>query len=306
MQARGIQKLTINEINELFAHLYGIVAGRTEIDSTIAAAITAIPVDETNDVRLEYVSAASIQLAGLPGTSGSITIYGSALDCLSSFPTVAPTDNLITATGEDSGGACAASTFYYVYASNASASYRPSDIALSTTAPTAGYLGTTGNALNWKLVGWVRTTAATGFAFSDTQRLVCSKWNPRFLRAYVTESTSHTYATGTWRKWNNADATKIEFITHEDHLSAVFAVSAYIASAAMVAGYVGVGVDSTSTLISPATPGGFADAGHAAAGVLGAAHAHLLAAGYHYAHVLEYGAITITFDDGTLSIGLFL
>lgn len=304
MFAQLLDRWDLNTLNDILFYIQSNIY--TQADTSTVATNAANAVVYHNSVRLEYVNATSLQLAGLPGTSAKITVYGEHVDC-STFPTMAPTDNLITATGADAGSAMGASTFYYIYVSNSLATTFPTDLRASTIAPTAGYLGTSGNALNWKLVGWVQTNSSSQFAFSDTQRLVCSKFNPRFLRCYVTESTSHTYTTTTWRKWNNADGTKLEFITHEDHLGLTVGVSAYISSNAAIGGYVGAGIDSTSALAGAVFPGIVSLASHTIGGGMGGSLNTILAAGYHYAHLLEYSSgSTATLDDGTISIGLFL
>jgi hypothetical protein len=292
-----LDRFDLNSLNEILFHIQSTSYTRAEINALLGAV-------SANDVRLEYVTATSLQLAGMYGTTGKITINGTNLDCSASFPTVAPTDNLITATGADSGGACGASTSYTIYASNSLATTFPSDVRLSATAHTGGYLGAAGNALNWKLVGWCKTTAASQFAFSATQKLVCSKFNPRFLTAYVTESTSHTYA-NTWRIWNNASATQLDFIVHEDHLGVIFTIGAFLTTTATGGGLVGLGIDSTTVPTGVFYGGG--NAGHVDAIYIGGAKAITLATGYHYSHVLEYSvASNTTYDDAELTIGLFL
>jgi len=126
------------------------------------------------DVRLLRDSTTQISLNGLSGTSKLIEINGAYLD-LSSAIVCLTSDNLLSSTGADSGGAAAASTIYYVYASNASASFAPSDLRLSATAPTNGYLGASGNALNWRHVGWLATNASTQLADAMA---VASAMNP--------------------------------------------------------------------------------------------------------------------------------
>lgn len=61
----------------------------------------------------------------------------------------------IASDGTDSTENPAVSTLYHVYLSNASASYAASSVRLSATAPTTGYLATSGNGRNWRHVGAV-------------------------------------------------------------------------------------------------------------------------------------------------------
>lgn len=74
------------------------------------------------------------------------------------------TDNLITAIGADAGSGPSASTLYYAYVSNSQASFAPSDLRLSATAPTAGYLAGSGNGAHWRFVGAVATDGSTQLA----------------------------------------------------------------------------------------------------------------------------------------------
>jgi hypothetical protein len=98
-------------------------------------------------------------------------------------------DNLIDAAGADAGAAGAANTLYYVYVSNAMASFSPTSIRLSATAPTlvdgVRYLGAAGNALNWRFVGWVRLNATPQFESSETGRLVVNYYNRLALSLYT-------------------------------------------------------------------------------------------------------------------------
>jgi hypothetical protein len=90
-------------------------------------------------------------------------------------------DDLITALGADSGGPGSPSTLYYVYVSNALASFSPSSIRLSATAPTlvngVKYLGAAGNALNWRFVGWVFLNATPQFESDIGKQLICNYYN---------------------------------------------------------------------------------------------------------------------------------
>lgn len=62
--------------------------------------------------------------------------------------------NLLAADGTDSTGQPQASTLYYAYVSNSLASFEPSEVRLSATSPTNGYLGA-GNGAHWRFVGAV-------------------------------------------------------------------------------------------------------------------------------------------------------
>lgn len=114
------------------------------------------------------------------------------------------TDNLITATGADSGAPPVAATLYYVYVSNQKAGFSPSSIRLSASPPLTfngvKYLGNTGNALNWRFVGWVQLDATPDFVSNVTDRLIVNYYN-RLLAdllvnpGYVDNNTPTTYST---------------------------------------------------------------------------------------------------------------
>jgi hypothetical protein len=114
--------------------------------------------------------------------------------------------NLITALGGDSGGAGAANTLYYVYVSNAKATFSPSSIRLSNNPPSlvsgVKYLGVAGNALNWRFVGWVRLNATPNFESSLTSRTIVNYYNRLALDmyvnpGYVNDNVSTTYSINT-------------------------------------------------------------------------------------------------------------
>jgi hypothetical protein len=153
------------------------------------------------DVRLDIDTTTQVKLTGLAGTGKIITVNGSNVDC-STAKTCAKTANLITSAGADAGSVMSVSTFYYGYVSNSIATYAPSSLRFSTTAPTDGYLGTSGNAANWRYIGDVYLESDGNFKDSDTQRMVRSEFNViwKSLRAYNTTG-SWTPGIG-WREFN--------------------------------------------------------------------------------------------------------
>jgi hypothetical protein len=111
------------------------------------------------------------------------------------------TDNLITALGADSGGPPAASTLYYVYVANSLASFSPSSIRLSATAPSlvggVKYLGVAGNALNWRFVGWVMPNATPNFESSTIKRFIANYYNREALTLFCNPGYVNSNAFGT-------------------------------------------------------------------------------------------------------------
>lgn len=133
-------------------------------------------------------------------------------------------DNLIAADGTDSGGAAVASTLYYVYVSNALATFRPSSIALSATAPSivngVKYLAGAGNGANWRFVGWVRTNATPQFEMTDTNALICNYYNRELYTvfanpAYANDNAQTSYAVdGNWASVNGGVGSRVGFIAN--------------------------------------------------------------------------------------------
>lgn len=150
-----------------------------EIQVTNAGSIQGSTAVGQFDGRIERTSATVLTLARYRGDK--VEVNGSSVSLGASGLALATTDNLISSTGADAGAAMGASTLYYVYVSNASASFAPSDLRASTTAPSAvsgiKYLGSSGNALNWRFVGWAYTSGATQFTDDTTDRLVVNFYN---------------------------------------------------------------------------------------------------------------------------------
>jgi hypothetical protein len=164
--------------------------------------------------------------------------------------------NLITAAGADSGAAGAASTLYYVYVSNALATFSPSSIRLSATAPSVvngvRYLGAAGNALNWRFVGWVKLNATPNFESSDTSRFIVNYYNRLILSlfncpGYVDNNTQAGYATSsvTWVGMNGGAASKLNFIANGEDAVSYEAIGAAIATNGQPT--LGVGEGSSTT-----------------------------------------------------------
>jgi hypothetical protein len=118
-------------------------------------------------------------------------------------------DNLIDLNGADAGSAPLASTLYFVYISNRKATFSPESIRLSSQAPTpvngVRYLGTSGNKLNWRFVGWVMPNATPQFESSQTSRLIINLYNRFSLAMYANPAyldnnavTTYPVTAGNW------------------------------------------------------------------------------------------------------------
>lgn len=214
-------------------------------------------------------------------------------------------DNLITSTGADSGSKTAASTLYYVYVSNASASPFPSDLRLSSTAPSllngVKYLDTSGNGANWRFVGWVQMNASNNFVDSETQRFVVNFYNRRHLSLVSPAETtdSWTYTTDAWRQANNNSNNKAEFIANGEDAVHVQVTGRALTTNNILYG-VGVGIDSTSVDSSKMRAG--MNESSTIHGMPTAIYVDIPSEGYHAANWLERsvasGTVTWYGDQG--------
>lgn len=167
----------------------------------------------TFEARMQRDSATAISLRPYKGKS--VVVNGEIVGTPTGGRSCANTDNLITATGANSGGAPTVNTLYYAYVSNGRASYASRSLRLSASAPTTlrgqKYLASSGNGANWRFVGWVRTISNGGtpnFADSLTQRLVINYHNRRDLPmitcpGYVDGNNNTTFnesASATWKE----------------------------------------------------------------------------------------------------------
>lgn len=164
-------------------------------------------------LRLNYNSATQLLLSPFSGDhieiNGKIVSFSTGVTCAS-------TANRITSTGADAGAALSSNTLYYAYVSNADASYAASSLRLSTVAPTGlysgyglttalaaniyddFYLGGSGNALNWRFVGLVRTNASGQFSDSLTERFVRSYYNRKPFALFSSPGYNNNNAQNTW------------------------------------------------------------------------------------------------------------
>jgi hypothetical protein len=134
------------------------------------------------------------------------------------------TQHTILATGLDSTVLPSDLTLYHVYLSNSSASYAPSSLRLSLVAPTylsgSPYLGTTGNAANWRYLGSVYQSSAGFYADTTSQRDVANLYNgvAKPLRAcpgYTDDNAQTTYSL-TKASWATMNAGADDFVTFVD------------------------------------------------------------------------------------------
>jgi hypothetical protein len=215
------------------------------------------------------------------------------------------TDNLINAAGGDSGAPGAANTLYYVYVSNPAATFSPSSIRLSATAPSlvngVRYLGLAGNALNWRFVGWVRLNATPNFESSQANRLIVNYYNRERLTlftcpAYVDDnlSNSYTFNSTTWLALNAGVGSRVSYIANGEDAQSFDCSYRMAVAASQATG--GLGVDSVTTskfcafsAVSPPDSN------------LSGSYAEIGAEGYHTADLLGLcvpaAVVTVFADD---------
>ena len=92
---------------------------------------------------------------------------------------------LIAADGTDSGANPAAATFYYTYLSNSQVAWAPNELRISQTPPAAGvYLGSSGDAANWRCTGALKTDSAAISVTNPWQ--ICGKGIDFFYKQATT------------------------------------------------------------------------------------------------------------------------
>jgi hypothetical protein len=194
----------------------------------------------------------------------------------------------------------AASTLYYVYLSNSNATTFASSLRGSTTARTSfngiRYLGASGNASNWRFIGYVRTDGSTHFVDSLTQRFVINYYNRRVLPlhtdpGYNNDNSETTYSTSstTYTEGNGGTGSKVEFIANGEDGSN-YQATFVIVTASGVATRGGVGEDSTSSAKVSAI------VGPSMRSSMTVHNSTLFSEGYHYLTML------VKTDSGTPSI----
>lgn len=188
--------VTINDQNTVTLTFNPAVAGKAVVLAALGRTSGLQP--GCADVRLDYNSTTSVKLQGVDATSKKIVVNSYAVDCSTAL-VCNKTDNLITSAGADAGSAMSVSTLYYGYVSNHLATFAPSSLRFSTTAPTNGYLGATGNAANWRYVGDCYLWSDGNFKDEATIRAVRSEYNViwKSLQSYNTTSS-----------WNPSGATR--------------------------------------------------------------------------------------------------
>jgi hypothetical protein len=208
--------------------------------------------------RLAYVSPTTI--AVLP-TTGSLVTVGSLVLALDGTGVVCDiADDLILSDGTDSGAPSVGLESLHVYMSTQDAFPFPMSLRMSSTAPTSvegvQLLGATGNAAQWRHVGWVFTGfGPVSFVNTDRARNVVTRFNslgtPVLVTPnYVDDDTDDTFA-GAAANWAYAPGnSRFSFIgwggAFELSLTMTLAVPDVLGNA-----YAAIGIDFTGGGSSP-------------------------------------------------------
>jgi hypothetical protein len=197
----------------------------------------------------------------LPYNGNAILVNGQRVIVPGGGMTRAVGDNLITVAGADFGAAGSVSTLYYVYVSNARATFSPLSIRLSATPPSlvngVKYLNTSGNALNWRFVGWVRLNATPQFESSLTKRFIANQYNRIATELFtcpgyadVDAFTSYSTSSATWVEANGGTGSKIEFISNGEDAVEYIALGSGINDTFGQRVFLGVGEDSATSPVT--------------------------------------------------------
>lgn len=189
----------------------------------IAGAVVVTPPSSENiaQCRFNRLNGTTAQLVSHQGNR--LDVNGELLTVAAAGQNIVVTDFLIDALGISTGAGMLASTLYFIYASNTSASAFPSSVRGSTTAPSlfngVKYLGATGNEANWRFVGWMFPNAGITLPFGGVDLPVKSEYNRRNRRlmaspAFVNDNARATYTTTstTWTRANGGTGSRISAI----------------------------------------------------------------------------------------------
>ncbi len=206
--------------------------------------------------RLERTSSTTLDLTR---TAGALTeVHGGLVPIPAAGLQLDISSYMIDSDGEEVAVAPAASTMYYTYLSNLKASYRPGGLAMSLQAPTLAddgflYLGASGNALEWRFLGWVFLSSAVQFTDNPVNRHVVNYYNRqlRHLRAfpgYSDDSANSVVAVpiGTSFELAHADG-QVSWIANGEDSERVCLVVAQASASGAANPRAGIGINSVTS-----------------------------------------------------------
>lgn len=180
---------TTDDLTESATKLYMSPAQETKLSNVETAAQR----DKNHNARVVRNSTTQLQVEAVDAARNTLEINGETVTLGTKTCDVSggSEKNLLAADGSDSGGAPSASTLYYIYRSNTQPAFGDDDVYLSATAPTDGYLGSSGDAAHWRFVGSVYLDGSTEIA---AEHNICG-FQPTFNESI--DTTGVTRAAGT-------------------------------------------------------------------------------------------------------------
>lgn len=135
---------------------------------------------------------------------------------------------------------------------------------------------------------------------TDTFRGIWNRYNRAYRRLQLTDSSTHTYATNTWRAWNNSTAIRVEYVTGGAYDRLDVHVAANINSSAQAS----YAFDATNT--SSHVLGGVRN-DTASAFTGGVSEVETSGQGYHFIQATEKAPTGATgnFNNVLLSVGIW-
>jgi hypothetical protein len=152
---------------------------------------------------------------------------------------------------------------------------------------------------NKRYLGTVRTNATAGYISDGSdQRFLWNMYNRVSKRMSAIDSTSHTYATGTFRLYRNQSSNIVEFIVGIDrHMDLKMTILSSTVVNPVSSIPVGIGIDITNGVNSNAITNNVDTA------TLRTGSSDFitnLLAGYHYLAMVQYGATGATFSNSLI------
>ena len=152
---------------------------------------------------------------------------------------------------------------------------------------------------NKRYLGTVRTNATAGYiSDGSNQRFLWNMYNRVSKSMSAIDSTSHTYATGTFRLYRNQSSNIVEFIVGIDrHMDLKMTILSSTVVNPVSSIPVGIGIDATNGVNSNAITNNV-DTASLRTG--SSDFITNLLAGYHYLAMVQYGATGATFSNSLI------
>jgi len=243
----------------------GIVDGRLTLESGVPVSTT----DQTAKATLYFTPYKGNRIALYDGSSEwNIRTFSELSLDISGYTTGKNYDIWCY---DNSGTATLDSTIWTDDTNRATALTRQDGILVKTGDTTRRYLGT------------IRMSAAGECEDSFVKRFVWNFYNRGIRPLYISDFTSHTYTTATYRPWNNLTSNRVEFLVGYGIL---FETDMYNEAKSATGGQTvnfGMGLDSTNSAITTGMSSSTDRGGYTTL-----VRCVLASEGYHYLQALEY------------------